>query len=170
MPPLELTFFDYTVVPNPFFGGVLFPTAVFAVLYAWPALDRRYFGGDARVHNLLDRPRDNPPRTAAALAFLSWVFIVFALGSADRVALAADIGYSGQVWFWRVANVLVPFVVYFAVSRICTELAERDLHPLRRWSGRVLVRRSDGGFETVATDDRAEVAVGEPADRAREPR
>jgi ubiquinol-cytochrome c reductase cytochrome b subunit len=165
MPPLEITVFDYTLFPNPFFGGLLFPTVVFLVLYAWPLIDRRWFGGDARIHNVLDRPRDNPRRTATALAFLSWVFIVFALGATDRLALVADVGYTSQIWFWRVANVFVPFLVYFVVKRICTELRDRGGHPLRRWSGQVVERRPSGGFDTLASDDGAELVVAEPAQR-----
>ena len=34
-----------TVIPNPFFGGVLFPFAIFGLLYAWPVLERRRHGG-----------------------------------------------------------------------------------------------------------------------------
>jgi ubiquinol-cytochrome c reductase cytochrome b subunit len=154
MPPLEIVVSDYTLVPNPFFGGALFPTIVFAVMYLWPVWDRRFFGGDARVHNLLERPRDNPRRTAAALAFLSWVFVVFGLGATDRLALVADIPYSSQVWFWRVANPLVPIVVYLVAKRVCVELRERELHPLRGWQGRVVRRRADGGFEA---EDKREV-------------
>ncbi len=41
MPPLEVTIGNYTLVPNPFFGGILFPGALFGFLYAWPALERR---------------------------------------------------------------------------------------------------------------------------------
>jgi len=32
MPPLEIRVFGHTLVPNPFWGGVFFPTLVFAVL------------------------------------------------------------------------------------------------------------------------------------------
>ena len=59
-----------TLVPNPFFGGVLFPLLLFAFLYAWPAVERR-ITGDRAPHNLLDRPRDNPLRTAVGSAVLT---------------------------------------------------------------------------------------------------
>ena len=59
MPPVEITAFGHALVPNPFFGGVLFPGVVFGVLFLWPALERRCTG-DRREHHLLDRPRDTP--------------------------------------------------------------------------------------------------------------
>ena len=42
MPNLEIHAFGHTLVPNPFFGGVLFPGIVFGLLYALPWLDRRF--------------------------------------------------------------------------------------------------------------------------------
>src|SRR3954464_3194555 len=44
MPNFEPQIGNATIVPNPFWGGVLFPTAVFAFLYAWPAIERRVTG------------------------------------------------------------------------------------------------------------------------------
>jgi ubiquinol-cytochrome c reductase cytochrome b subunit len=41
VPGWEPVIGGYTLVPNPFWGGVFFPTVVFAILYAWPWLDRR---------------------------------------------------------------------------------------------------------------------------------
>ena len=32
MPPLDVQLWDYTLIPNPFWGGFLFPTLVFIVL------------------------------------------------------------------------------------------------------------------------------------------
>jgi len=32
----------YTLVPNAFWGGAGFPLAVFAILFLWPSLERRF--------------------------------------------------------------------------------------------------------------------------------
>jgi ubiquinol-cytochrome c reductase cytochrome b subunit len=160
MPPLEIHFLGRTWVPNPFFGGVLFPTVCFLVLYSWPWLERR-LTGDHRRHDLLDRPRDNPRRTAFGAAFFTWVATVFVAGSADRAFVRLGFPYEGQVWFFRIANIVLPFVVYFLVKRICEELRDSGSHPLRGWSGTHVRRSAAGGFETVPDD-------GAPA-REREP-
>jgi ubiquinol-cytochrome c reductase cytochrome b subunit len=139
MPNWELHIGGYTLISNPVFGGFLFPTFVFAVLFAIPAIDRRFFG-DRLAHNVLDRPRDNPRRTAWALAFLSWVFTVFAAGSADRFFLAADISYELQIWLYRAACIVVPLAVFFTARHICRRLAAGDDHPLRGWTGSVVTR------------------------------
>jgi ubiquinol-cytochrome c reductase cytochrome b subunit len=130
MPPLEIHVFGYTLVPNPFFGGALFPLIVFGLLYCWPALERRITGDHAR-HELLDRPRDAPWRTATISAFFSWVAVVFLAGSQDQLALHFHFSYVGLVWFFRVASIVVPFIVFFLVRRAARELKETELHPLR---------------------------------------
>ncbi|HEY0391547.1 MAG TPA: cytochrome bc complex cytochrome b subunit [Solirubrobacterales bacterium] len=156
MPPLEITIGSYTVVPAPFWGGALFPAFVFGVLYAWPALARRLVD-DRRKHNLLERPRDNPRRTALVLAFVGWVFTIFAAGATDRLYFRSFIPYEGQVWFFRGLALLIPFVIYFVAKRVCEELRDRDerplqgreQHPLRGWSGSIVRRTRSGGFENT---------------------
>jgi ubiquinol-cytochrome c reductase cytochrome b subunit len=130
MPPLEIHLFGYTLVPNPFFGGALFPLIVFGLIYAWPAIERRVTGDQLR-HELLDRPRDAPWRTATIAAFFSWVAIVFLAGSQDQVALHFHISYVGLVWFFRIASVVAPFVVFVVTRRVAHELRATELHPFR---------------------------------------
>jgi ubiquinol-cytochrome c reductase cytochrome b subunit len=125
VPGFDLNVGDYTLVANPFWGGALFPLVVFALLAAWPWIERR-ITGDREYHNALDRPREAPMRTAFGAAFLTWVVIVFLAGSMDRAYLFLDWSYQAQVWVYRVALVVAPPVVYFLTRRICRELIERE--------------------------------------------
>jgi ubiquinol-cytochrome c reductase cytochrome b subunit len=131
MPGFDVTAFDRTLVPNPFLGGVLFPSVVFGVLLGMPWIDRLVFTRDARKHHLLERPRDNPRRTAFAAAFLTWVFVIFFAGAADRLFLALSIPYVEQLWLFRFLALLAPPVVYVVTKRICRGLRRRGEHPLR---------------------------------------
>jgi ubiquinol-cytochrome c reductase cytochrome b subunit len=149
MPNLEIHLFGHTLVPNPFFGGVLFPAIVFGLLYALPWLDRRFISKDYRRHDLLEHPRDNPRRSALAAAVLSAVTVVFAAGSADRLFFQFGFGYEGAIWFFRGAFLVVPVVVYVLTKRVCVELARERSHPLRGWSGQAVVRNRSGGFDTT---------------------
>jgi ubiquinol-cytochrome c reductase cytochrome b subunit len=146
MPPLEIHFLGKTWVPNPFFGGVLFPSVVFAVLYAWPWLERR-LSGDRLRHDLLDRPRDRPRRTAFGAAFFTWVGTIFAAGAADRILVRVGIPYEDQVWFFRIAAVVGPVVVYLVVKWTCEQLRASGARPLRGWTGAVVRRTPAGGFD-----------------------
>jgi ubiquinol-cytochrome c reductase cytochrome b subunit len=156
MPNWEPTIGGHTLIPNPFWGGVAFPLVVFAMMFAWPALERR-FTGDHRRHDLLDRPRDRPVRTAIGAAFLSWVVIIFAVGSTDRIFVRLHIPYEEQIHFWRVGVWLLPIIVFFATRQLCMSLARSGSHPLREWTGAIVARRPDGGLEVL------EEAPEEPA-------
>jgi ubiquinol-cytochrome c reductase cytochrome b subunit len=121
VPGFDLTIGSYTLVPNPFWGGALFPLVIFAVLALWPWAERKLSGDDA-FHNLLERPRDNPWRTSLGAAFLSWIFLVFMSGSADRVTVWLGIDYAAQIWVYRVLIWVIPVAVFFVVRRTCREL------------------------------------------------
>ncbi len=125
VPSFDVTIGNYTLVPNPFWGGAAFPLLVFLLLLLWPALERRA-SGDRRFHNLLDRPRDAPWRTAVGAAILAWVFVIFLAGSADRVFVLFGSSYVAQIWVYRVLVWVVPFVVLFATKRICDDLRLKE--------------------------------------------
>jgi ubiquinol-cytochrome c reductase cytochrome b subunit len=121
VPSFDLTIGSYTLVPNPFWGGVLFPLLVFGFLALWPWAERT-FTGDRGYHNLLQRPRENPWRTAIGAAVVTWVFLIFMAGSADRVDVWLGISYTAQIWVYRVAIWVVPVLVGVAAKRACEEL------------------------------------------------
>ena len=83
-PPWEVRALHHTV-PNPFFPGMLLPGLTFVLLYAWPFLEQR-FTGDRAAHNLLDRPRDRPLRTAFGVATLTFYIVLLFAGGQDMVA------------------------------------------------------------------------------------
>jgi ubiquinol-cytochrome c reductase cytochrome b subunit len=125
VPGFDVTIGHYTLVPNPFWGGALFPLVVFGFLWLFPSLERR-FTGDHAFHNLLDRPRDAPWRTAIGAALFTWVAFVFLAGSADRVFVTFFVSYGWQILFFRIAVWVVPVVVLLVTRRVCLELQASD--------------------------------------------
>ena len=121
VPSFDVVIDGYTLVPNPFWGGAAFPLAVFLFLFLWPWLERR-LTRDTAYHNLLDRPRDAPGRTAVGIALLTWVFVVFVAGSADRVDVLLGLGYQTQTWVYRVLVFAAPPAAGLVAYRICGEL------------------------------------------------
>jgi ubiquinol-cytochrome c reductase cytochrome b subunit len=148
MPSWDWTVGNYTLVPNPFWGGVAFPLVVFGFLYLWPWLERK-LGGDRAVHNLLDRPRDAPRRTAIGVGVLLWVFLIFMAGASDRVFVFFGISYGWQIWVYRVAIFVAPPVAALIAHRVCVELREGE--------------RVEQGRERAIAEARAEGGAGEPA-------
>jgi ubiquinol-cytochrome c reductase cytochrome b subunit len=142
MPHFDITLGSYTVVPNPFWGGIAFPLVVFGFLFAWPSIERRW-SGDRAQHNLLDRPRDNPRRTAIGAAIFTWVATIFFAGSADRAFVQFGVPYEGQLWAYRAA--------YFLTRRVCERLRESEGHPGRGSGARAVARNPEGGFEELAS-------------------
>ena len=121
VPGFDLTIGGYTLVPNPFWGGALLPMVFFGFLYLWPWLERR-LTGDIAYHNLLDRPRDAPARTAIGYAVMTLVFLVFMAGSADRADVLFDVPYTDQIWVYRVLVFVGPVIAGLAAYRTCVEL------------------------------------------------
>jgi ubiquinol-cytochrome c reductase cytochrome b subunit len=121
VPGFDVTIGSYTVIPNAFWGGVLFPTIVIGFLYFWPWFERKVTG-DRAFHNLLDRPRENPMRTGVGAAMIVWVVLVFVAGSSDRVNVLLNIPYDKQIWFYRAAVLVGPLVAGVVTARVCRSL------------------------------------------------
>jgi ubiquinol-cytochrome c reductase cytochrome b subunit len=121
VPSFDVTIGHYTLVPNAFWGGAAFPLFVFFLMFAWPSLERRVTK-DYGFHNLLDRPRDAPWRTALGAAILTWIFLIFATGSADRVYVLFGVSYRGQIWAMRFLVWVIPVIVAVVTKRVCDEL------------------------------------------------
>jgi ubiquinol-cytochrome c reductase cytochrome b subunit len=123
VPGFDVTVGDATVIPNPFWGGALFPLVVMIALLAWPTLERR-ITGDRALHNVLDRPRDAPLRTALGTGFLAWVVLVFFAGSSDRLFVFLGLSYQAQIWFWRFGVWVLPVLIGIGVHRSCRALQQ----------------------------------------------
>jgi quinol---cytochrome-c reductase cytochrome b subunit len=126
VPGFDVVIGNYTLVPNPFWGGAGFPLIVMGFLYLWPWLERKVTG-DRAFHNLLDRPRDAPWRTAVGVAMVTWVLIVFVAGSSDRADTLFGIPYTGQIWFYRVLVFVGPPLAGTITYRACRELKAGEL-------------------------------------------
>ncbi|MDE3189924.1 MAG: cytochrome bc complex cytochrome b subunit [Acidobacteriota bacterium] len=130
VPSFDLVIGKYTLVPNPFWGGVAFPLVVFGFLYLWPAIERK-ITGDTAFHNLVERPRDNPLRTALGIGIVTWVLLVFIAGSSDRVYVWLNVSYTSQIDIYRVLVFVIPLLAAAIAHRVCEELVagekvERD--------------------------------------------
>ena len=144
MPGFDVTIAGRTVIPNPFWGGILFPSIVFGALFLWPGLERR-FTHDRSPHNLVDRPRDAPRRTAFATALLTCVFVVFMAGSADRAYVLLGWSYETQIEVYRVLVFVVPVAAFWTAQRVCRELLRNERVVQRRLEAEREARQEAAG-------------------------
>ncbi len=121
MPSWEWTGWGHTIPWEVFLPAVVFPGLVFNICLAWPALERR-FTKDYAIHNLLDRPRDRPKRTAAGAAMIALLFTVFGASATDVLANYFHVSLNATLWFFRIAVILVPIITGLVTWRICIEM------------------------------------------------
>jgi ubiquinol-cytochrome c reductase cytochrome b subunit len=125
MPSFDVTVGHYTLIPNPFWGGILFPLFVLGVLAVFPWLERK-LTRDREIHNLADLPRHAPNRTAFGVAFLAWVFLIFAFGAADRLFVLFGLSYNTQLYVFRIGIWVVPALLFLLSRRFCLGLQAAD--------------------------------------------
>ncbi|MDQ3986345.1 MAG: ubiquinol-cytochrome c reductase cytochrome b subunit [Actinomycetota bacterium] len=139
-PAWEIRAFGHTI-PNPFFPAILLPGITFLLLYAWPFLEARFTKEDREPHELLDRPRDRPVRTALGTTTLSFYLVLFLAGSNDVIAKIFNWPVNDVTWGFRIALFALPPIVGFATYRMMKALAAVDsegiMHvPLKEVLGR----------------------------------
>jgi ubiquinol-cytochrome c reductase cytochrome b subunit len=141
VPGWDFTIGHYTVVPNPFWGGALFPTLVFGFLIAWPWLERRWITHDYGYHNVLERPREAPLRTGIGVGVFAFVAMIFVAGASDRIDVFFGWSYTSQIWTYRVAIWLVPIALGLLAYRVCVELQEGEAAEKARERAEQLAKR-----------------------------
>jgi ubiquinol-cytochrome c reductase cytochrome b subunit len=124
-PSWEMYLFGRYMIPAIFFPAVVGMGILTTLLAAYPLIERK-LTGDGAHHNLLQRPRDVPVRTASgmmAMAFYFW--LVVACGN-DIIGYTFDISLNVMTWIGRIGLLVIPPVVYFATYRICLGLQRGD--------------------------------------------
>jgi len=122
-PPWELYFWHHTIPVG--FWVALVMGLVFALLMVWPFLERK-FTGDSAHHNLLQRPRDAPSRTAVGAMAIA-LYMVWTLSAMnDIIALKFHISLNATTWIGRIASVVLPPLVYFIAYRWAVALQRSD--------------------------------------------
>ena len=115
-------------------------------------IERRWTG-DNELHNLLDRPRDRPKRTAAGVAMFALLFTLFAASSTDVLANFFKVSLNATLWFFRIAVFVVPIVAGLVTYQLCREM--QGVHGIGKRKRAVIVRRSaEGEYSTVSAAPR----------------
>jgi ubiquinol-cytochrome c reductase cytochrome b subunit len=125
MPNWETNFLGHTVSWN-----VVIPFAVPLGLIMtgaamWPFIEQ-WVTGDRKIHNLLDRPRDAPFRTAIGMMAVTFYGSLWLAGGNDVLANTFHISLYATTWFFRFEIFIGPAIAYILTKRVCIGLQRKD--------------------------------------------
>ncbi|MBC7303735.1 MAG: cytochrome bc complex cytochrome b subunit [Nocardia sp.] len=124
MPAWEIYIGNYTI-PAAFWVALVMGL-VFTLLVAYPWIEKRLTNDRTAHHNLLQRPRDVPVRTAiGAMAIAFYVVLTLSCVN-DIIALKFDISLNATTWIGRIGVLLLPPIAYFVTYRFCIGLQRSD--------------------------------------------
>ena len=151
-PNWEFSALGYTLPFMLFLPGVIMAGLIFTLLALYPFIEQRFITKDNDYHHLLDRPRDNPTRTAIGVMSLTFYSILWMSGGNDLIAAFFDISLNAMTWGGRIALIVLPPLSYVLTHRLVMGLqrldSERAHHGLE--SG-VIRRLPSGEFVEVHT-------------------
>ena len=98
---------------------------IFMLLIAYPFLERKLTGDDAH-HNLLQRPRDAPVRTAIGAMAIAFYMVLTLCAMNDVIAFTFHISLNATTWIGRIGMVVLPAIVYYITYRWCVGLQRSD--------------------------------------------
>ena len=97
--------------------------------------------GDKREHHLLDRPRNNPNRTALGAMALTFTLVALINGGNDLIATHFHLSINQIMWGTRIGILILPPLAFVITKRICLSLqrADRELVLHGRETGRLVM-------------------------------
>jgi ubiquinol-cytochrome c reductase cytochrome b subunit len=98
---------------------------VFTLLIAYPFIEAKVTG-DRAHHNLLQRPRDVPVRTAIGAMAIAFYMVLTLAAMNDIIAWKFHISLNATTWIARIGMVVLPAIVYYITYRWCVGLQRSD--------------------------------------------
>jgi len=146
-PAWQLNAFGHTIPLEVTIPAVILPGIIFTIAALWPEIEKR-FTKDDEMHNLLDRPRDRPKRTAVGVTMLAFLGMLFVASSTDVLANFFHISLNAVLWSMRILVIVVPLIAYPLALKICKELQAVPQSGKRKRAN-VVSRTADGEYLAV---------------------
>ncbi len=142
-PAWEVYLGNYTI-PAVFFPGAVGMPVLIGLLLAYPFLERK-LSKDTAHHNLLQRPRDAPVRTALGAMALGFFMVIELSGFNDIIADSFDISLNATTWAGRIGVLIVPPIAYYLTYRLCLGLQRADREVLEHGVETGIIKRLPHG-------------------------
>ena len=117
--------FGHYMIPAVFFPAILGATVLMIIVISYPWIETA-FTKDNAMHNLLQRPRDVPVRTALGVAFMTFYLVNLINGANDLFAFKLDISLNVMTWAGRILSIIGPVIAYVVTYRLCLGLQHAD--------------------------------------------
>ena len=142
-PAFALHLWGHTI-PSPFWPAVLLPLVLFTLLFLWPWIEAR-LRRDHAAHQLLERPRDVPMRTAFGVALGLFGLGLTLAASGDVQARYVHQSITAITHFYQWFCFVAPVGGFLVAFVLASELRERGgVHKAPRIR---LRKNARGGFE-----------------------
>lgn len=122
-PAWEILIGNY-MIPAIFWLAIIMGV-VFGVMIAYPWIEKK-LTGDYAHHNLLQRPRDVPVRTAIGAMALTFYIVLTISCVNDLIAFKFDISLNATTWAGRIGVLILPPLAFFLAYRFCIGLQRSD--------------------------------------------
>ncbi|HEY5880627.1 MAG TPA: cytochrome bc complex cytochrome b subunit [Nakamurella sp.] len=136
--------FGHYMIPAVFFPSILAATVLMILVIAYPFIEKAFTKDDA-IHNILQRPRDVPVRTALGVAFITFYLVNLINGANDLFAFKLDISLNVMTWVGRALSIIGPVIAYVVTYRLCLGLQHADRAVLEHGIETGILRRLPNG-------------------------
>jgi ubiquinol-cytochrome c reductase cytochrome b subunit len=129
---------------NVFLPGMGLMGALFGVMAIYPFVEA-WVTGDKSEHHILDRPRNNPTRTAFGVAAMTCYAMLWIGGGNDLVATTFGVSLNAVTYVLRVAVFVAPVIAFMLTKRICIGLQRSDEARLLHGAESGIIERDPSG-------------------------
>jgi quinol---cytochrome-c reductase cytochrome b subunit len=144
MPAWEINFLGHTVTLSVLIPFALPLTIVLGGAALWPFFEQ-WATGDRAPHNINDRPRNAPARTATGVAAMTFYGVLWAEGANDVIADKLQVPLYTITWIARVLVFVGPALGYVITKRICLGLQRKDAEELLHGYESGIIRQLPNG-------------------------
>jgi ubiquinol-cytochrome c reductase cytochrome b subunit len=143
-PNWETHIFHHTISWNLLIPGLIIPGFMFTALALYPTIEA-WVTKDRAYHNLLQRPRDVPVRTALGVVSITFYSVLLVAGGNDIFATTFHLSIQAEIWVLRVAAIILPPIVFKITKRVCLGLQHHDDGLLHHGIETGIIRRLPSG-------------------------
>jgi len=144
MPAWEINFLGHTLSLSVLIPFALPLTIVLGGAALWPFFEQ-WATGDRSPHNINDRPRNAPVRTATGVAAMTFYGVLWAEGANDVIADKLQVPLYTITWIARVMVFVGPALGYIITKRICLGLQRKDAQELLHGYESGIIRQLPNG-------------------------